>query len=416
MIKQIEFENWKSFSQSTLYVDPLTVLIGTNSSGKSNALDGFQFLLRITQGKEIKASLAGETLLTPIRGGVEWASLRPHNRFTVKAMIGGDTEQTDYSYTITVETHPEVQLAAESLTRIKYRPRTKTTPYELTLFKTDPVRHEGPAIIARLYNEKRGAPREVSRQRAVINQIGAYPLRKEITEGIKAVSQALQNIFILDPIPFNMRNYSPLSETLQSDASNIAGVLAALTDSEKNRIEATLTDYARHLPERDIRRVWSEKVGRFESDAMLYCEEEWVSNKETVTIDARGMSDGTLRFLAIVTALLTRPKGSQLIIEEIDNGLHPSRSDILLKMLREIGAERSIDVLVTTHNPALLDALSPAMMPYVLIAHRDPKSGFSMLTPLEDISDLPKLFARGSLGKLIADGSLEKSLTREAAR
>lgn len=36
--KQITFENWKSFRHATLYIDPLTVLIGTNASGKSNAL------------------------------------------------------------------------------------------------------------------------------------------------------------------------------------------------------------------------------------------------------------------------------------------------------------------------------------------------------------------------------------------
>lgn len=50
------------------------------------------------------------------------------------------------------------------------------------------------------------------------------------------------------------------------------------------------------------------------------------------------MSDGTLRFIAILTALLTLPQWTQLVIDEIDNGLHPSRSDLLLRMLREIGS------------------------------------------------------------------------------
>ncbi|MCA1995082.1 MAG: ATP-binding protein, partial [Coleofasciculus sp. S288] len=45
--------------------------------------------------------------------------------------------------------------------------------------------------------------------------------------------------------------------------------------------------------------------------------------------------------------------------EEVDNGLHPSRAGLLLKMLREIGEKRKIDILVTTYNPALLDALDP---------------------------------------------------------
>ena len=63
--------------------------------------------------------------------------------------------------------------------------------------------------------------------------------------------------------------------------------------------------------ERDIRRVYAETVGKFKSDAMLYCEERWLDNKEPHLIDARGKSDGTLRFLAI--PLLTsdgKPAGS----------------------------------------------------------------------------------------------------------
>jgi predicted ATPase len=124
------------------------------------------------------------------------------------------------------------------------------------------------------------------------------------------------------------------------------------------------------------------------------------------------MSDGTLRYLAILTALLVRPEYSQLIIEEVDNGLHPSRAGALLNMLRDIGAERHIDILVTTHNPALLDALGPEMVPFVVIAYRDSERGDSRLKLLEDIDSLPKMLASGSLGRLAARGEIESSLQR----
>jgi predicted ATPase len=123
------------------------------------------------------------------------------------------------------------------------------------------------------------------------------------------------------------------------------------------------------------------------------------------------MSDGTLRFLAILTALLTRPEGSQIVIEEVDNGLHPSRSNLLLKMLRELGEKRKIDILVTTHNPALLDELGPRMIPFIVVAHRDPDTGESKLTLLEDLDNLPKLMAFGPLGKITSQGLIEESLS-----
>jgi predicted ATPase len=128
-------------------------------------------------------------------------------------------------------------------------------------------------------------------------------------------------------------------------------------------------------------------------------------------IDARSMSDGTLRFLAILTALLTRPEGSQLVIEEIDNGLHPSRAELLVKILREIGSKRNIDILITTHNPALLDALGPEIVPFVVVAHRDKETGESKLTLLEDIDNFSKLFASYSLGDMTTKGAIERSLS-----
>lgn len=146
---------------------------------------------------------------------------------------------------------------------------------------------------------------------------------------------------------------------------------------------------------------------------MLYCEEQWSDSGDPPTVDARGMSDGTLRFLAILTALLTRPRHSLLVIEEVDNGLHPSRARMLLDMLRTVGEEQEVDVLVTTHNPALLDAMGAEMVPFITVAHRNPHSGLSQLTLLENMKKLPKLLAQGSIGKLSSNGLIEKALQLE---
>ncbi len=51
------------------------------------------------------------------------------------------------------------------------------------------------------------------------------------------VPNILKNIFILNPIPSQMRNYSPLSKKLERDGSNIAGVLAALPEKQKAEVE-----------------------------------------------------------------------------------------------------------------------------------------------------------------------------------
>jgi hypothetical protein len=280
------------------------------------------------------------------------------------------------------------------------------------LFWTDPCSDDDPAIAARLYSKTKGSPRDVQRSSSVLSQLklSAVTLRKEIAEGIQCVLQALSGIFILNPIPSHMRYFSPLAEKLANDASNMAGVLAALPEDRRATVEATLQRYVKDLPEKDIQRVWTEKVGSFATDAALLCEEGWQPGAEPTKVDARAMSDGTLRFLAILTALLTIPERSQLVIEEVDNGLHPSRSDILINMLRTVGASRHIDILATTHNPALLNRLGPEMVPFVVVAHRSPQSGTSELTLLENLGNLPKLLAMGPLGEVAASGALESAL------
>lgn len=420
MLTSLTMNSWKSYKDSTLYFDPITVLIGTNASGKSNVLDALQFLNRIASGVMFTPALQGDSLLPSIRGGLEWAAHRPgNNRFELGVVISKKNDdnadlETDYEYRIECQIQDKrCEVLSESLNRTKYRVtkrNTRTQIGTIRVFRTDSCDPSSPTITARLYNEKQGTPRQMARTHCLLFQLMGQKSRQEIQEGVSAVTETLKGIFILDPIPNHMRGYSQFSESLNSDASNIAGVIAALGDNEQRNIEQQLSTFAKKLPERDINRVYAEPVGKFQADAMLYCEEQWHSSGEPHVVDARGMSDGTLRFLAIVSALLTRPKESLLVVEEVDNGLHPSRSRLLLDMLTKLGKERNVDVLVTTHNPALLDAMGNQMVPFITVAHRDPTTGESRLTLLEEVEQLPKLLAEGSIGKLSSQGKIEQAL------
>lgn len=413
MIKSIHLQNWKSFRDATLYFDPLTILIGTNASGKSNALDAIDFLARMGQGKDLATCLRSESNGDSFRGGVDWVATKGEDSFTITIKVTGDEENVEYEYSLEVAPSPKPMITSERLLRHKRRPRSKTHVTTLQIFWTDTCQPHEPAITARLYNEKRGTPRPMQRGIPILSQlqIGVANIqRQEILSAIKAVSTALSHLFLLNPIPSHMRDYCQKADRLNHDGSNLAGVIAALPENQKTQIESTILRYVSELPEKDITSLKAELYGPFHSDAMLICFEHWSKDEVPLQVDARAMSDGTLRFIAILTALLTLPQGTQLVIEEIDNGLHPSRSDLLLRMLREIGSQRSVDIVATTHNPALLDALGPEMVPFVIVAHRDSESGDSKLTLLEDVANLPKLMAQGRLGAVATSGALERSL------
>ncbi len=377
MIREITLTSWKSFSDATLHIDALTVLIGTNASGKSNSLDALLFLHRIATGISLTEALAGNANLPGLRGGLEWATLKGESVFVLRVVVGCEREKTDYVYNLEARvSDTKCEIMEEHLLRQKYRKLDRTgKPYEINLFWTDKCQTDSPSITARTYNEKRGIPRPSLRSHAILIQLAQQPIRKEIQEGVEQVVSDLRELFILDPIPANMRGFSSLSDLLKPDASNIAGVIVALQKEKKVELENAVMKYIRHLPERDIQKIWAEPVGRFGKDAILYCDERWQDDSSAVeTVDSRGMSDGTLRFLAILTALITRPEGSLLVIEEVDNGLHPSRANLLVRMLKELGGRCRVDVLATTHNPAMLDALGLEMIPFVTVSHRDLQS------------------------------------------
>lgn len=410
MFRELRLENWKSFKKATFYIDPLTILIGTNASGKSNLLDALLFLNRACSGVGLFQAINGDVNIPPLRGGTEWVCRKGSNSFSLEILVDGSKPSQTYRYRLTVQVNgTKAEVFKEELVLMAKGPRQKK-PTERSLFVTG-QNDDDPGIPAYFSTRTQGRGKRIDLNRSfsVLSQVETLNLRKEIIDGAKLVISLVKKIFVFDPIPSHMRDYSVFSEELQSDGANIAGVLAGIKEHQKDEIEEILTKWLKKLPEKDIKRVWTEPVGKFRTDAMLYCEEGW-QDAVSQEVDARGMSDGTLRYLSIATALLTRKSGSLLVIEEVDNGLHPSRARYLIDMLRTIGKERNIDVIVTTHNPAILDAAGPGMVPFITVVHRDSRTGTSQLTLLEDIQQLPKLIAGGSLGRLATEGRIHAAL------
>ena len=343
MITKLHLANWKSFEDSTVYIDPLTFLIGTNASGKSNVLDAFQFLHLLSKGQTLEDAAAA------IRGGEDWIIRQGQTWFELAITI--EKGELEYEYVIHVQ-KDDVGLSF---------------------------------LENNIYVSSKGIKE-----------------KSNSDDARTVVRDALKSIFVLNPDPLAMRRFSKLSKELRMDAGNIAGVLAALKPEEKELLEEKLTKYVKPLPERDINKITAVTVGLSATDAMLYCYEDW--NPDT-PVDARGMSDGTLRFTAIIVSLLTLKPGSLLIIEEVDNGLHPSRAKELVKVLKEISAERRIDVLCTTHNPVLMDELGNGMIPFISFVKRD-EQGNSYIHLLEDKENLAKLMASGTVGDMMKEDVL----------
>lgn len=97
-----------------------------------------------------------------------------------------------------------------------------------------------------------------------------------------------------------------------------------------------------------------------------------------------------------------------MVIEEIDNGTHPSRAAPLLEHISDIAKRRDLRVLISSHDPALLDATPNEAVGDVVFCYRDDKTGASRLTRLADLAGYPRLVARAPLGRLMTQGVVDR--------
>jgi predicted ATPase len=101
------------------------------------------------------------------------------------------------------------------------------------------------------------------------------------------------------------------------------------------------------------------------------------------------MSDGTLKLLAYLLLMEDPDPASLVGIEEPENGLHHKLLSALASELKEYAQQESgPQVLLTTHSPNLVDALSPDEV-WVLEKN---KTGFSTLTRAADIQGVQALY------------------------
>lgn len=421
MISSISFQQFKSYRDARLPLPPLTLLIGANASGKSNAIEGLRFLSWLAEGRRLddlmKAVQAEEQVRGTIRDLVYQAADDGQGPGDI---FGFDCETFETRTEVPLQFQIRLQVTAEGMRVISESmamqgPDRSTLLYEVV----GPARelsHEVPVYYDHFAQVGKEPQILCSHQQAIFTQLH-IPTRMRSARAahwltpylVHAFRRFLERILFLDPNPRAMRQYSfTVEKGLKDDGSNLSSVLYDLC-TEKGQKDRVL-DFIRSLPEQDIRDIGFIETPR--QEVMLTLTESF-ADQEKIR-DAGTLSDGTLRVLAVAAALLSVPEGSLVIIEEIDNGVHPSRAGQLLENIHSVSCEREILVLVTTHNPALLDALPTVAIPNVVCCYRDPEVGDSRLIRLEDLEHYPELIAQGPLGRLMTQGVLDRYLKDRA--
>lgn len=172
-------------------------------------------------------------------------------------------------------------------------------------------------------------------------------------EGGRGPVGELSSWISLNLAPSSMRERALVSDRgpLVSNGRNLAAVLGRISENA-DAWTILLADAVALLPElRDIRvsrDYWELEVRSLGSG--------WMS--------AHTGSDGTLRVLALLAAAHDPDHPAVLIVDEVENGLHPSRLAELIRRLRRITRDSLAggpvrQMILTTHSPVVLSALYP---------------------------------------------------------
>jgi predicted ATPase len=232
-----------------------------------------------------------------------------------------------------------------------------------------------------------------------------YPKsQKIIPQTVSEYQRVLKNILFLDPVPAKMREYSFKSDKrLQEDGTNLSSVLYRLWENQPQNQQVIL-NFITSLPEQAIEGL--DFIFGPRDEVMVRLAETFGNTRRNC--EAALLSDGTLRVLAIAAVMLSANEGSLVVIEEIDNGVHPNRAKHLLGSIRDIAEQRKLRVLLSTHNPALMDALPDAALGDVVFCYRDLIQGDSRLVRLGEMYDFPSLISQGPLGQLVTAGVVDR--------
>ncbi|MBV8408491.1 MAG: AAA family ATPase [Alphaproteobacteria bacterium] len=343
IVREFDARQYRSLRSIRFPSERLTVFVGANGVGKTNLYRVLQ-LLQASAAGTLSYELARE-------GGMEsavWAGKRRKGepfRIVLSAAFGVP-EDVDGAYSYTVEVGlPSVLPGAFPLEaqvkeeRLEFRHRGR---------KTALMERRGPSMTARDGEQRVEVSRELLPSETALGAVDE-PQRFPEVHAIRRAMLDWRFYHNLRTDPESALRKPCLaitSPTMASDGSNLAAVLATLVHIRK---ETTDLDRAIDdaFPGARLDVPMPERTASF---GMVLPEHP------KRVFQASELSDGTLRYLALMGALLSLRLPSFVALNEPESSLHPELLEPLARLIVK-AAERT-QIWLVTHSERLAAALA----------------------------------------------------------
>ena len=386
MLKSIILTDFLSYGPGRHTVDltPLNVLIGPNGSGKSNLVEAFAVLRAVPRD-----------LPWPIRqgGGVdEWIWRGGNGRKEAgielvfrEGLVNREHEDQSVRYSLLFGSEAGAFVVLDERIENEHPEGRQHKPFFFFGYEA------GRPMINAAGKRRQLERADIDRTQSILSQRRDPETYPEVT----AVGDLLREILIYRswsfgpdaPIRASCRS-DVQTDRLLEDFTNLPARLAALKrdPATKRRLLGMLGELATGYQDIEV----IPEGGRLQ----LYLTEG------ERNVPAHRLSDGTLRYLALLAVLLGPGPSRLVVIEEPELGLHPDVFPTLRDLLVE--ASERFQLVVTTHSTQLVDAMTDHAGSVVVCEKQGPTSALSRL----DQDEVNRWRQDGSLGNLWMSGRL----------
>lgn len=306
MLQKIKIEGYKSIKKMDLKLNPINILIGSNGVGKSNFISFFKFVNNIYEQRLRQYTL---------KSGVD--SLLYFGRKNTENIYGYlDFGNNAYSFNLIPADDGTLFIERED-SILNYTDKFNKTFYEINI------------------KESSIKDKSIIRNNYLSRQLESYKIYHFHDTSISSPLRSSANVND--------------NRSLKEDGGNLPAYLYYLQEKHPmnfKRIEKTIRSVVPFFE-------------RFNLSPSVLDEErillEWNEKEHPEAyFNANHLSDGSLRFIALVTLLIQPELPKVIIIDEPELGLHPTAINKLAGLMKSV-ADKGCQIIVSTQSVTLIN-------------------------------------------------------------
>jgi predicted ATPase len=390
-ITKLHLKNFRSIREETITFDNPLFLVGKNASGKSNILDAFDFLSR--------AMTIPLTEFRTSRGG----RLSDYHFFNSDTAYFPDYDNIndDGAFSITVEFGNTQNRTFNASYALSFGFVEASDNHVIYGVITESCRLSFDGHEAWFQRNRQGFECSVPGIRpALSTNTLILPILGGLQEFEPIMSALMKmRVYNIEPSAIRRNEINVSESFLSSDGSNLASILWEADAHNIERIEELFQVVAPELLFATSQRSGEGVISPQNKMAFTVLRKR--GSRSTLLLDT-SISDGTLRALGHIVALMQDPLPSLIAIEEPELFLH-IESQALLMDLIELASEKT-QIIVSTHSPDLIDVkwLKPENLRVV-----EMENGETHVSPVSPTA--ADLIRRGKMypGKLLRSNALD---------